>query len=55
MREVIINGQVYVVYENIPVPDQPKVNLLFNDMEKKEKKQREQGWKYKAVKGYRKK
>ena len=54
MREVIINGQVYTVFEIVP-PVEPQVRLLFNDMEKKEKRQREQGWKYKAVRGYRKK
>ena len=56
MREEIgPDGKVYIIYENLPVVEPSNLELLHDDMRRKEKKNREQDWKQRARYGYRKK
>lgn len=55
MAEVIINGKVYIIYENLPTIEPDKTELIITEMERREKKFREQDWKQRARKGYHKK
>ena len=57
MGEVIVGGKIYTIFEMLPVElyGRPDTGVVIREMEKKEKVQREQGWRIKAVKGYRKK
>lgn len=55
MAETIINGKVYIIYENLPTIEPNPTELLMTEMRKQEKKSREQDWKQRARKGYRKK
>lgn len=54
MSQVIMNGKVYTIFEKLP-EIQPSLNLVHEEMQRKEKKTREQDWKQMARKGYRKK
>lgn len=50
-----MNGKVYTIYEALDTCLITKVGLLRQEMRKREKNQREMGWKRKAILGYRKK
>ena len=57
MGEVIVGGKIYTIFEMLPVElyGRPDTEVVIREMKKKEKVQREQGWRIKAAKGYRKK
>lgn len=55
MAQVIINGQVYTIFEMAPVVMGNKVGLIKEEMRKKEKHTRERDWKQMARNNYRKK
>ena len=57
MGEVIVGGKIYTIFEMLPVElyGRPDTGVVIREMEKKAKVQREQGWRIKAAKGYRKK
>ena len=55
MAQAIINGRVYIIYENIPTVQDSNVSLLMEEMRRREKHTRERDWKRRAVTGYRKK
>ncbi len=49
MGQVIINGKVYTTYEMNPYAlDDQQINLIKEEVRKKEKKSREQDWKQRA-------
>ena len=55
MGQVIINGKVYTIFEMVPTVVDNKVELIKEEMEKKEKHMRERDWKQRARYNYRKK
>ena len=55
MAVVIIGGKEYIIYEMCPTIEPNNVELIKDDIKKKEKKSREQSWKQMARFGYRKK
>lgn len=52
-----MNGQVYTVYELTPTPafGLSEAGLAIEEMERKERKKRDDEWKWCARNGYRKK
>ena len=56
MGQVIINGQVYTIYEMLPVVlEDNQIGLIKEEIRKKEKHTRERDWKQMARQNYRKK
>lgn len=55
IREFVINGEVYTIFEMVPVVVDNKVGLIKEEMRKKEKHTRERDWKQMARNNYRKK
>ena len=56
MGQVIINGQVYTIYEMNPYAlEDQQIALIKREVRKKEKHTRERDWKQMARQNYRKK
>lgn len=55
MREIVFNGQVYTIFEMVPVLEDNKTGLIKEEIRKKEKHTRERDWKQMARNNYRKK
>lgn len=54
-RKVYIDGKEYILYEKAPIIEPSKTGLIKTEMERREKKSREQDWKQRARKGCHKK
>jgi hypothetical protein len=55
MAQVIINGQVYTIYEMNPYAlEDRQISLIKEEVSKKEKHTRERDWKQMARQNYRK-
>jgi hypothetical protein len=56
MREVVgKDGKVYTIFEYLEPIDKSQKEIIIREMERKEKKSREQDWKQRARYNYRKK
>lgn len=56
MREAVgKDGKVYTIYEYLEPIDKSQKEIVIREMERKEKKSREQDWKQRARYNYRKK
>jgi len=55
INTIIINEQVYIIYEKVPGLEDNEIGLIKEEMRKKEKHTRERDWKQMARNNYRKK